>query len=200
MDDLMQEISTQAAEATARAMSMLLAEPISVDIRLVESGAERAGKLPIRADDPVSAVFVPLTGDISGAALLLVPKTVALAYCDMMCRRAPGTTRHVEEIEESALKELGNIIAGNYLAVFSNSLGVRIVEHTPNYSIDMFGALWNQVNATVAQRAEDMMITEVELVTNASRLKAYFILLLSADEVDAVLSRSHGDLRTAAPK
>jgi chemotaxis protein CheC len=112
---------------------------------------------------------------------------------DMLVRRPPGTTRKLTELDESALKEVGNIISGNYLTVLANTLQVKVVEHLPNFSFDMLGAIVSQVITEFAQKTENALVIEVEFTFKPETLEGYFLLLFNVEQFDAILSSIEAD-------
>jgi chemotaxis protein CheC len=134
----------------------------------------------------VAGIYLPVTGDIKGAALLILPKETAFILSDLLVKRPPGTTRKLTPLDESALKEVGNIISGNYLTVLSDILQVKIVEHIPDFSFDMFGAIVDQIITKFAQKTENALVIEIEFVFKPETLKGYFLLLFEIEQFKAI--------------
>ena len=135
----------------------------------------------------VAGIYLPVTGDIHGAALLIFPKEAAFILSDLLVKRPPGTTRKLTPIDESALKEVGNIISGKYLTVLSNTLQIKIVEHIPNFSLDMFGAIIDQIITEFARKTENALVIEIEFTFKPETFKGYFLLLFEIEQFKAML-------------
>ncbi len=183
----LQEINKQAAVNASRALSKLIGRTVSVDISKAE--VKNVEKLtPIIGQEEIAVgIYLPVTGDVKGASLLIFPKETAFTLSDLLVRREPGTTRKLTELDESALKEVGNIISGNYFTVLSNKLGVKIIEHIPRFSFDMFGAIIGQIITKFVQEVEKALIIEIEFIFKPITLKGYFLLLFRVEELKAVL-------------
>ncbi|MFH1768768.1 MAG: chemotaxis protein CheC, partial [Candidatus Omnitrophota bacterium] len=102
-------------------------------------------------------------------------------------KRKPGTTRKLNELDKSALKEVGNIICGSFLTVFSNTLKIKIVENVPSLSFDMFGAVVDVIIAEFAQKAEDALVIEVKFVFEHANIKGYVVLIFGLEEMKAIM-------------
>ena len=65
-------------------------------------------------------------GDLTGRALVLFPERSAYTVCDFLFRRPVGTTQVLGEMEQSGLKEAGNILASAYLNALSDFMGMML--------------------------------------------------------------------------
>jgi len=189
------EINKQAALNTSKALSKLIDKPVSVEI--TQAGIKKVDKLSliISSEEIVAGIYLPVTGDIKGAALLIFPKETAFTMSDLLVRRKPGTTRKLTELDESALKEVGNIICGNYFTVLSNMLQIKIIEHIPSFSFDMFGAIISHIITKFARETENAFIIEIEFIFKPVTLKGYFLLLFRMEEMKAII-RGGGSFKT----
>jgi chemotaxis protein CheC len=83
-----------------------------------------------------------MMGDLTGRAMLLFPEPAACVLCDFLFRRPPGTTtKNFGEMEQSGLKEAGNILASAYLNALSDFMGMMLVPSVPSLVIDLCGAV-----------------------------------------------------------
>ncbi len=186
------QINKEAAEQASAALSKLIDRPVEVSISKAEvKKVENLSPL-IGTEDMVAGIYLPVTGEISGAALLIFPKDTAFILSDLLVKREPGTTRKITPMDESALKEVGNIISGNYLTVLANVLQIKIVEHIPNFSFDMFGAIVSQIITQFAEKTENALIIEIELTFKPETFKGYFLLLFEVEQFKAMLGSIGG--------
>lgn len=183
----LQEVNKQAALNASRALSKLIDRPVSVHISKPQVKKVEELAPIIGSEEIVTGIYLPVTGDIKGAALLIFPEQTAFTLCDLLVKREPGTTRRLSGLDKSALKEVGNILSGNYLAVFSNILQVKTIEHIPSLSFDMFGAIVSQIITNFAQKVEKALVIEIEFLFKPVALKGYFLLLFELKEINAIL-------------
>jgi len=183
----LQEINKLAALRTSRALSKLIDEPASVGICGARVKKIQELSFIVGSEEIVAGIYLPVTGDVKGAALLIFPEETAFTLCDLLVKREPGTTRRLSGLDKSALKEVGNILSGNYLAVLSNMLEIKIIEHMPSLSFDMFGAVVSQIIANFAQKTEKTLVVETEFILKPATLRGYFLLLFEPEEINAIL-------------
>jgi len=199
MENKLQEVNEQAAVNASEALSKLIDRQVEVEISKTEVKKVEDLSPLIGPEEMVAGIYLPVTGDINGAALLIFPKETAFVLSDLLVKREPGTTHKLTELDKSALKEVGNIISGNYLTVLANVLQIKIIEHIPNFSFDMFGAIVSQIITDFAQKTEKALVIEIEFTFKPETFKGYFLLLFfffqAEDGIrDSVASRGLGDV------
>lgn len=97
-------VHTELTEAFADAAVHVLHEMVGTT---VEKGTQRVEQAVLHADDVT--VLVGITGEVSGLCLLTMPNATAYAVVGAMMGE---TITALDEIGQSAVAELGNMIAG----------------------------------------------------------------------------------------
>lgn len=198
MEKKLQEINHLAAVSASKALSKLASSDVTVKLNMAEVQKIEDIKPPIGAEDVVAGVYLPVTGDVGGAVLLVLPMETAFALCDLVVKRPLGTTRKLTELDESALMEAANIVSGNYLTVLANTLHIRAIEHTPNFSFDIFGAIVNQVITEFAQKTDLALVIEVEFIFKPETLKGYFLVLFEIEQFKTIFDSLGCDMSLPA--
>ena len=140
--DAMREVANIGAGHAATALSQMTNRTIMitvprVNIRPLEETCDTVGT----PEEVVAAILMHMMGDLTGRALLLFPLRSARTLCDFLLRREIGTTQEFGEMEQSALKEAGNILASAYLNALSDFMGMMLVPSVPSLVIDLSGAV-----------------------------------------------------------
>jgi len=78
-------------------------------------------------------------------------------------------------------------LSGNYFTTLQNELQIKIIEHVPQFSFDMFGSIIEQILTEFAKNTEQALIIELEFTFEPVKLKGYFLLLLRIEELKAIL-------------
>jgi len=181
------KMTQEASLRASQALSKLSDEQVTVEVSNTEIVKIHREFLDIEPEAMVAGIYLPVTGDIKGAALLIFPEKIAYALCDVLLKRVPGTTCKLSELDKSALNEVGNIICGSFLTVFSNTLKIKIVENVPNFSFDMFGAVVDVIISDFAQKAEDSLVIDVKFVFEHTDIKGYVVLVFGMQEMKAIV-------------
>ena len=140
--DALREVANIGAGHAATALSQMTNRTImiavpEVNVRPLEDVAELFGS----ADAVISAVLMHMMGDLTGRTMILFPSESARNLCDILMRRAPGTTQEFGPMEQSGLKEVGNILVSAYLTALSDFMGMMLVPSVPSLVIDQAGAI-----------------------------------------------------------
>src|SRR6476619_6222353 len=113
--DAIREVANIGAGHAATALSEMTNRKIMitvprVKIRPLEDACDMVGP----PDQVVASVLMHVMGDLTGRAMLLFPERAAYTLCDYLFRRERGSTTSFGEMEQSSLKEAGNILASAY--------------------------------------------------------------------------------------
>ena len=86
-----------------------------------------------------AGVYLSVNGDITGSMMFLLKKESARKLVSLLMK-TEETDDELNEIEKSALQEIGNIITASYLNSLSTLTNMTISPSVPSLSIDMAGA------------------------------------------------------------
>jgi chemotaxis protein CheC len=145
--DALREVANIGAGHAATALSQMTGRTIminvpEVNIRRLEEVAEMLGP----PETVVVAIAMHMMGDLTGQTMVILPETAARTLCDLLLRRPLGTTANFEAMEESSLKETGNILTSAYLTALSDFLGMMLVPSVPSLITDYAGAVLTSVS------------------------------------------------------
>jgi chemotaxis protein CheC len=178
--DALKEVANIGAGHAATALSQLTERRIMISVPEIE--ITRLEDVPATFGDPedvVAAVLMHVLGDLTGRTLLLMPEANARLLCDLLLRRAPGTTTAIGTLEESSLKEAGNILAGAYLNALSDFMGMMLLPSVPSLVVDLSGAVLTTAFLNFGQDRDFVFCVETNFhFTEADRaLTGHFLLL-----------------------
>ena len=145
------DINKLAAHQISEILSKITRAPFQVEFFQVETtpAKELSAESPLflAPEEMVAGIHLAIIGQVDGTALLTFPLESAYRISDFFLLRAPGTARRLSALEESALKEIGNIVIGGYVSVLCNVLKLNVLYRVPDLSVGMFGALTSQFRA-----------------------------------------------------
>lgn len=187
--DALKEVGSIGAGHAARALSKLIGQRIDVNVSIAATvSLTRLPEAVGGREELVAGVYLPVTGDLEGAVLLVFPQRSVLTLADLLMKREVGAATRLSEMDQSAIKEVGNILSGSCLTALSQFLGVRLVEHIPDLACDMVGALVDSISVKFGQKAEQVLVIVVEMTTEEKvKIIAYFFLLFSLEEAETIL-------------
>jgi chemotaxis protein CheC len=187
--DAIREVANIGAGHAATALSQMTNRTIMitvprVKIRPLEDACDMLGP----PDQVVASVLMHMMGDLTGRAMLLFPKPAALVLCDYLFRRERGTTTEFGEMEESSLREAGNILASAYLNALSDFMGMMLVPSIPSLVIDLSGAVLTSAHLNFGQNREYAFCVETTFRVQGSPepMAGHFLLLPDVASVRSI--------------
>lgn len=145
-------------------------------------------KVPIlvKNESPVIGIILELTGDAKGFLLLLLSKNSA----KFLAKLVLGTLNEAEtfdEMEQSVLKELGNIMSGTYTTALSNFLGIAIGLSPPSHIYDMADAIINQIVCMMSRDVEDVLFINTEFTINTEKIEGKILIFTDSASLSKIL-------------
>lgn len=183
----LQEINKLAAANASQALKKMFKKEMQIKVPAARMENVRKLKPIIDPEEMTVGIYLPIGGDAKGAALLVIPKETAFSLSDILLKRKAGSTRKLTRLDKAALKEVGNIICGSYFTVFSNSLGIKIIEHIPNFSYSIFGSIISDIIARFSRLSEEAVIVELDIVFKPKVMKVYFLLLFEPIKITKLI-------------
>jgi len=157
--DSLKEVMNIGAGNAATALSQMTGTPVDIttprlELLKVEDVTEFTGK----PDTIMSVVLVKVLGDAPGVMMMMFPKESALKIAHLLMRQSHTM---LDEMDRTALREVGNVLAGCCLTALSNFLKLNMIQSVPNTATDMVGALLSNVLADLGQANQEVLISEV---------------------------------------
>jgi chemotaxis protein CheC len=178
--DALRETASIGAGHAATALSQMTGSRIMISVpRITISALEDVPREIADGEEPIAAVMVQMLGDLTGRALLVFPRPTALRLAHLMLRRAHDPNAAFGEIEQSALKEAGNILSAAYLNALSDFLGLMLLPSPPSLVVDMSGAVLTTAYAQFGAERDVLFAVETQFLFGDAEdhLRGYFLLL-----------------------
>jgi chemotaxis protein CheC len=178
--DALREVANIGAGHAATALSTLTNRKIMITVPEVRiSRLEDVAEILGRADDVVAAVLMHMMGDLTGRTMVLFPEESARHLCDILLRRPIGTTATYGVMEQSGLKEVGNILSSAYLNALSDFMGMMLVPSVPGLAIDQAGAVLTSTYMNFGYDRDFVFCVETKFVLEepGTNLSGHYLLL-----------------------
>lgn len=188
--DALREIGSIGAGNAATGLSKMLNKRIDISMpsaRLLP--LEKVPGVLGGQENLVSAVYIRMTGEISGSVLLIFSRDQASKLADMLTGKKPGTTKVLDEFSQSALKELANIITGCYLQALSRMVNMKLVYSIPAFATDMLGAIIDGILIKLGLEVEQAVVIETEFSIKQEAVKGYLLFLPDPQGLKAILEK-----------
>jgi len=188
--DALKEIGTIGAGNAATGLSKMLNKRINITVPSAQIlPLEKVPQALGGTEKLVSAIYIMLTGELSGSILLIYPMEESLRLADMLMGKPSGTTKILDEFGQSALKELTNITTGCYLQALSIVVNMKIMHSIPAFASDMLGAIIDGILIKLGLEVEQAVIIETEFVVESGRVKGYLLFLPDPQGLEVILEK-----------
>ena len=188
--DALREVANIGAGHAATALSQMTNRTImiavpEVNVRPLEEVTDLIG----RPDEVVAAVLMHMLGDLTGRTLLVFPKPTAVRLAELMLRRPHGSSTDLGEMEQSAIKEAGNILSSAYMNALSDFMGMMLLPSPPSLAVDMSTAVLTTAYLQFGGDRDYVFCVESEFYMHdvGERLRGFFLLLPDPASLQAIL-------------
>jgi chemotaxis protein CheC len=186
--DALREVANIGAGHAATALSQMTGQRIMISVPLVQiAQLEDIPNQVSDGEEPVAAVLMKMLGDLTGLTLLVFPRATALKVAALMMKRPVGD--ELGMLEQSAIKEAGNILSAAYLNALSEFMGMILLPSPPSMAVDMSDAVLNSTYLEIAAGADYVFCVESEfnLTDLGERLRGFFLLMPDVGSLNAIL-------------
>lgn len=188
--DALREIANIGAGHAATALSQMTGGTIMISVPTINIA--RLEDVPPQIsgpEEPVAAVLMNMLGDLTGRTLLVFPHPTAIRVAEIMLGRPRGCEFELGEIEQSALKEAGNILSGAYLNALSEFMGLMLLPSPPSLAVDMSSAVLTTAYLQFGTDRDYVFCVETEFFMHElqEHLRGFFLLLPDVASLHAIL-------------
>lgn len=186
--DVLKEIGNIGAGNATTAIASMLQVKLNMNVPKVKllSFPELGGAIG-GEEEQIVGIYLEVSNDISGSMMFLLKLDTARFLVDKLMMRESSHDGPFDEMEISAVKEIGNIIAGSYLSALSSMTNLSIVPSVPYFAMDMAAAILSVPAIQFGQYGDNALLIETEFGDDVM-IEGYFILLPDPESYAKILS------------
>jgi len=185
--DVLKEIGNIGAGNATTALSTMINSKVDMNVPKVDLlNIKELPDMLGGAEEIVVGILITLEGEINGMMMFMMEQMSAIRIVDILMGKS-SKLEDFTEMEYSALREIGNIIAGAYLSSLSTLTGIKINASIPYMSIDMAGAILSVPAIEFGKVGDKALIIETQFVKDDSDVNGYFILIPTLESYDVIL-------------
>jgi len=137
-------------------------------------------------EETIVGIFLEVLDDIEGSMMFLMKMESAHVIVNKLMMRDPDYNEPFDEMDLSALKEIGNIIASSYLTALSSLTNLKIQPSVPYIAVDMAAAILSVPAIQFGQYGDNALFIETEFGDD-KEMQGYFILMPEQDSYGKIL-------------
>jgi len=144
--DALKEIGNIGSGHAATALSTLLQRRIDMSVPEVWAVPfAQAADIIGNMDEPQAVVYVRVEGDAPGKAVFFFPLVSAQVVVRVLLGGDGEFDLFGDELAQSALKEVGNILVSSFLIALTKFSGIPLQPSVPALAVDMAGAILDAI-------------------------------------------------------
>ena len=185
--DALKELGNIGAGHAATALSQLLNATIKLGEPTIEVIKFRDVSARMGLENhTVAAMHLFVRGEAPGQIVVLFEKSQAMDFVRVFLRRIIGDINIYESLQESTLKELGNIIAGAYLTALTALTEIHMLPSVPTLSYGTVSEALKSVVSILPEQA--VFLIESPFFDNGMKITGQVMLIPEAGSVEPLLS------------
>ncbi|MGN0411572.1 MAG: chemotaxis protein CheC [Lachnospiraceae bacterium] len=188
--DVLREIGNIGAGNATTALAQMLQRKIDMSVPTAELLEFKNLGETIGGEETVMAgVYMTVNGDITGSMMFLLKKESARRLVNQLLFRSNediDPDADFDEMEMSAMKEIGNIMTGSYLNSMSDLTRLKIYPSVPDITIDMAGAILSVPAIEFGVLGDRILMIQTRFFDEIE-IDGYFILVPDIDSYHKIL-------------
>lgn len=187
--DALREVANMGAGHAATALSQLTKSRIMISVpQLQVARLEEVPELLAGSEEVVAAVLMHMLGDLTGRTLLIFPRASAMRLSEILLHRPSGHSHVFGELEQSALKEAGNILSAAYMNALSDFMGLMLLPSVPSLVIDLGAAVLTTAYTNFGHERDYVFCIQTEfLMEENESVQGHFLLLPDVESLEVIL-------------
>ena len=186
--DVLKEIGNIGAGNATTAIANMLG--LRIDMSVPEVAflpVEELGSAIGSEDEIIVGILLGVEEDIDGSMMFLMDMASAHHIVNKLMMRDDSYNEPFDEMDLSAIKEVGNIIAGSYLSALSGLTNLTIVPSVPFVAVDMAAAILSVPAVQFGIFGDNALMINTEFSDDLG-IKGHFILMPEEDSYAKILT------------
>lgn len=175
--DAIQELGNIGAAHAATTLSQMLGSTIEMSVPAIKV-VDLAQLGNYMGEESAAMVAFELQGDIphGGYILFYITRESAVRMTNTMLGMTE-TSRPLNEMDQSALLEVGNIMVSAFLDATAELLGFIMLPSPPALTIDMAHAAMQSLIAQMQEETDEVLLFSTELVCEEHKIDSDIIMM-----------------------
>lgn len=186
--DALTEIGNICACNAGTALSQLLNKKISIVVpRIHFIPIEEVPKAVGGADTLVAGLILRVLGDLPCTVIFIFSQKDALILASFMTGKPISDGSVIAELERSALREIGVILANGYLGALGSFVGIGLVPTVPELIVDMAGAMVDYILIELSCESQFALLIESVFKEEKTSVTGHFFLIPNPEGLETIL-------------
>lgn len=185
--DALREIGNIGSGHAATALSTLLQRRIDMSVPEVWAVSfEQVTGVIGQIEAPQAVVYVKVEGEAPGKAVFFFPIKSAEIVAQALFQTENRLDLYSDELAQSALKEVGNIMVSSFLIALTQFSGIPLHPSVPVLAVDMAGAILDAILLEEGTLDDNVLFIDTQL-SGIPQIEGQFIFLPNEGSLQKLL-------------
>ncbi|HGM3506657.1 TPA: chemotaxis protein CheC [Clostridioides difficile] len=188
--DALREIGNIGSGNAITALASMINSNIEVLIPMVKIlEYNEATNLLGGPENKVVCILLDMKGDINGMFIFLLDESITQLMLSSLFNKEEALLDEIEEVEISAIKEIGNIMASSYVNAIASMLNMTISISVPDICIDMVGAVLNVPMIRFSDVGDKVLFIENKFKMSDNYFTSHILMIPEMGSLREILVR-----------
>ena len=137
----------------------------------------------------LTGILVTFKGDIKGMIMFLLDNAFAKIVVNTFMGKDNIDVLKMDEADTSAVKEMGNIMAGSYLNALAALAGFTVAMDVPSMTVDMMGAIMNAPMTEFSEIGDKVLFINDGFIIDGVDINSNIILIPEMESLDIIMKK-----------
>ncbi len=137
----------------------------------------------------LTGILVTFKGDIKGMIMFLLDNAFAKIVVNTFMGKDNIDVLKMDEADTSAVKEMGNIMAGSYLNALAALAGFTVAMDVPSMTVDMMGAIMNAPMTEFSEIGDKVLFIDDGFIIDGVDINSNIILIPEMESLDILMKK-----------
>lgn len=187
--DALREIGNIGSGNAASSLSTMLERPVDIavpTIRILDYNTvvENLGG----PEQLLVGLLLCLEGDVTGMIMFLLHKEFAHMLLSTLTGASFQAGDEIDEFSQSAIREVGNIMAASYVNAISELTGLRINVSVPALSVDMAGSILSVPAIYYADLSDKIIVIEDSFIQVTDQASSHILMIPEVASLEKIMT------------
>lgn len=188
--DCLTEVGNIGSGNAASSLSTMLNKRVTMHVPSVRVLAYNEAIDEVGGPETIlTAILVGLKGDIHGILMFLLEDTFAKIVLKTFMGKDNVNVVKLDATDASAIKEMGNIMAGSYLSALSTLTELDIKMEVPSMTSDMMGALMNYPMVRFQEVGDKVLFIDDGFAIDGVDIKSKIVLVPEMQSLNTLMKK-----------
>ncbi len=188
--DILREVGNIGGGNAATALASMLAGRVDMSVpNLQIMDVNGVAKTLGGPEQEYVGILLMMEGQVNGIMMFLLDKHFTRLLINVLLDTQFENFEHIGEMELSALKEIGNIMAGSYVNAIAALTGLSIAITPPQIAIDMAGALLSYPAALFGVMGDKVLCIEEDFMRENRQIRSHLLIMPDSESLSNIFKR-----------